>query len=447
MKQSNTPTGGLWNRAFEGQAYENNSYVRDRFAQGLLDMRERASQLSLEIGKDLPEFTRHDMTHMDALWELADLIVGPELTLNPAEAFVFGGAALIHDLAMSRAAHQLINGDIRKTSEWPDALAAEIRIEFGRPPHPSELASPPADAAERAERSLLRLLHAKMAETLPLSSWKSMTGDTVYLISDAEIRTAYGRLIGLIAASHHWSYDDVVSKLSAPTGVPGFAPIEWKVDCLVLACMLRTADAAHLDSSRAPDLLAATRNLPSESLEHWTFQSRLQRPYLQNGRLVFTAPAGFSGAEMGAWWLAFETLQLVDSELKGADAILLEKGRAPFQVRGVAHIETPKEFGSVAPCREWEPVEAQIKVGDVAGLVRRLGGSELYGADAAIGIRELLTNACDAVKAREALASYRGGDPILGASQFGLRRTRAAAGWCATTMGLACQLKFSATSF
>jgi HSP90 family molecular chaperone len=47
-------------------------------------------------------------------------------------------------------------------------------------------------------------------------------------------------------------------------------------------------------------------------------------------------------------------------------------------------------------------------VSDVASLVRRLGGAELYGADKTAAFRELLVNACDAVKARQALAEYRG---------------------------------------
>ncbi|WP_445276820.1 HD domain-containing protein [Streptomyces sp. DSM 41033] len=414
MQHTQGTKAGIWKRAFGHDVYSESPAVRDRFSRALADTRERANQLALDIATDLPEFTRHDEFHMDALWELADLIAGPGISLNPAEAFVLGGAILTHDLAMSRAAHQLAGGELRGRAEWPDALAIELRRHLGRAPHPSELASPPTEPALAAEKALLRALHAEVAESLPLSSWKSLRGDSVYMISDADIRTAYGRLIGSIAASHHWSYDDVVSKFSAPIGVPGFAPVDWKVDGLLLALLLRTADAAHLDSSRAPDLLAAIRNLPSDSVEHWVFQSRLQRPYLQNGRLIFTAPDGFSRDEMGAWWLAYDTLNLVDSELKGADTILLEKGRTPLLARGVAHVESPREFSSVVLCRDWEPVEARIKVGDVAGLVRRLGGSELYGSDPTIGLRELLTNACDAVKAREALMLYRGGRPFFG---------------------------------
>ncbi|MGR4850424.1 HD domain-containing protein [Streptomyces sp. LARHCF252] len=411
---SESARANIRTRALGADAFTDAAEVRERFSRTLTDMTTRANQLALEIGADLPEFTRHDEAHFEALWELADLIAGPDAEMNPAEAFVLGGAILAHDLAMSRAAHHIAGGELRGRPEWPDALASELRAYLGRPPHPSELVSPPEEPAKAAEKFLLRSLHAEIATQLPLSSWQSLSGDHVYMISDPEIRTAYGRLVGSIAASHHWGIDEVVTKFSAPIGAPGFAPVAWSVDALRVACLLRVADATHLDSSRAPDLLAAVRNLPLGSVDHWLFQSRLQRPYIRNGRLVFTAPDGFSREEMESWWLAYETLKCVDSELKGADAVLAEKGREAFLVRGVAHVDTPREFSSVVPCRDWEPVEARVKVGDVASLVKRLGGTSLYGANPSIGLREILANACDAVKARESLIRYRTGRAFAG---------------------------------
>ncbi|MDN3268177.1 ATP-binding protein [Streptomyces sp. MA15] len=421
MQFNERETPGLWKRTFESDEFAQVAQVRDRFEQALRDMRSRASQLAAEIPGDLPEYTQHDVSHMDAIWDLADLIAGPEVRLNPAEGFVFGGAILVHDLAMSKAAHKLSGGDVRKRAEWPDALAAELRNDLGRAPHPSELASPPEEAARKAEKALLRELHAELAESLPLTYWESLRGDTVHLIGDPEIRSAYGRMIGQVAGSHHWNYDELLLKLSSRVGAPGFAPVDWKVDGLYLACLLRVSDAAHLDASRAPDLLAAVRDLPTESREHWLFQSRLQRPYPQNEKLTFTAPNGFSRDEMGAWWLAYDTLRMVDQELKSADTVLLSEGRQPFQVRGVAHIESPSSFAVVAECIEWEPIEARVKVGDVAGLVRRLGGAELYGRDWTVGLREIISNACDAVRAREELAAFRGGRRVAGRVTVWLR--------------------------
>ncbi|WP_327318147.1 HD domain-containing protein [Streptomyces sp. NBC_01235] len=404
----------LWFKAFGPDAYPDSALARDRFKQALVDMEARASQLASEIERDLPDFTQHDITHAHALWEIANHIAGPELTLNPAEAFVLGGAILVHDLAMSRAAYQVSGQNIRARREWPDALAEEIRKHKGRPPHPAELASPPEELATKADAFLLRALHAEVAETLPTASWVTLDKSTAYLINDPEIRQAYGRIIGRVAASHHWSSDEVTKNLSAPVGAPAFAPIEWRVDTLISACLLRTADAAHLDASRVPDLLAAVRNIAPGSKDHWIFQSRIQRPYLKSGRLVFTAPDGFAADEMGAWWLAYETLSSVDEELRNTDSMLSDNGRSTLSARGVAHVESPRAFSVVAPCRDWEPVEAKVRVGDVAGLVRRLGGNELYGDNWTVGLREIVMNACDAVKAREALAAYRGGRPFQG---------------------------------
>ncbi|WP_329598072.1 ATP-binding protein [Streptomyces pseudovenezuelae] len=399
---------GLWKRSLGPDAHVTHASTRDRFRQALADMNKRASELAGEISRDLPEFTQHDISHLDALWELADLIAGPDAVLNPAEGFVLGASILTHDLAMSRSSHLLAGGGIRARVEWPDALAAELRRHLGRAPYPAELAAPAEEIATRAEKFLLRDLHASIAEILPTSSWTTQDNATAYLIADAEIRSAYGRLIGAVAASHHWDYDRVVDSLGSPVGVPGFAPVNWTVDTLLLASLLRTADAAHLDSSRAPDLLAAVRDLPEESKNHWLFQSRLQRPYLKNDRLVFTASQGFGREEMNAWWLAYDALRVVDDELRNADSVLVENGRPRLAARGVSNVDSPKSFRDVSPCRDWEPVGAEIAVNDVAGLVERLGGRELYGSDWTVALREIVVNSCDAVKAREALAEYRG---------------------------------------
>ncbi|MEU0964292.1 ATP-binding protein [Streptomyces sp. NPDC005917] len=414
MTQASTSKSSLFQRSFGPEAFNDHDDIKARFLRALEDMRERAFTLSSEISRDLPEFTQHDGSHMTALWELADLIAGPEITLNPAEAFVLGASILVHDLAMSNAAYHVSGTSIREHRQWPDALAAELRKDYRRSPYTSELASPPADAAQRAEKALLRSLHAEFAEQLPLGSWKALDSSVVHFIVDPEIRSAYGRLIGQVAASHHWNHDELLTRLAPPVGAPGFAPFEWKVDTLFVACLLRTADSAHLDATRAPDLLAAVRKIPMASREHWIFQSRFQRPYLKNGRLVFTAPDGFSQDEIGAWWLGYDALRVVDNELRNADSILSENGRSVFAARGVANVESPAELSQMVLCRGWSPVTAQVHVGDVAGLVRRLGGAELYGQDWTVGLRELITNASDATKARMALSSYKGGHQFPG---------------------------------
>ncbi len=80
------------------------SAFRTRLRQSFINFRERASVLANEIPRYLPQLTVHDITHIDALWQVADRIVGHDYPLTPTEAFILGGAFLLHDLGMALAA-------------------------------------------------------------------------------------------------------------------------------------------------------------------------------------------------------------------------------------------------------------------------------------------------------------------------------------------------------
>src|SRR5579862_6210090 len=95
----------LWKRAFEDPRDDASSDEQSYFRLHLEEMRERAKVLVTRIARDIPEYTVHDVTHLDALWETASLITPTELDLNPPEAFVFGAAVLLHDAGMTLAAY------------------------------------------------------------------------------------------------------------------------------------------------------------------------------------------------------------------------------------------------------------------------------------------------------------------------------------------------------
>lgn len=82
-----------------------NEEFRGRLRQSSIRFRERASVLAGEISQDLTHLTVHDVTHTDALWQIADLIVGAEYLITPTEAFILGGAFLLHDLRMALASY------------------------------------------------------------------------------------------------------------------------------------------------------------------------------------------------------------------------------------------------------------------------------------------------------------------------------------------------------
>ena len=82
----------IWQRTL-GKQLEPDIYEKDRefLRVEFENFRERAKLLAAEIHIVLPEFTVHDISHIDALWDTAELIA-KDIVLTPAEAFILGGA-------------------------------------------------------------------------------------------------------------------------------------------------------------------------------------------------------------------------------------------------------------------------------------------------------------------------------------------------------------------
>jgi hypothetical protein len=358
--------------------------------------------LAGEIAQSVPDFTVHDITHLDALWEVADDIVGEHVALTPTEAFTLGGSFLVHDLGMGVAAWAPGERPIEDEEQWTVQLRRNLRRYLGRAATSSELEHPPQEVRRRTLQAVLRMLHAYHAERLPLVEWTDpRTRHRFHLIEDPDIRLAFGELIGRIAKSH-WSDANELPGLfpEQSIGAPVPFPRQWFVHPLRLACLLRLADAAHLDSRRAPAFLRAVRIPSSSSVDHWAFQARMRQLQRVADRLVFTAAPAFGPEDASAWWTCFDILRDVDREFRSVDALLADRGETQFCVRSVAGVEDSRRLTRYVPTRDWIPVDAKLRVDDVAGLVRKLGGAELYGERPHVALRELLQNGIDAVRAR-----------------------------------------------
>lgn len=375
---------------------------RARLRAAFESFRERAEVLAAEIAIDLPEFTVHDITHLDALWEMAQLITGEEFPLTPAEAFVLGGVFLIHDLGMGLAAYPEGVNALRKAELWDDTVAALLKKKHGRQPTFDEIQDVPKIIRDQAVRQVLRELHAKHAERLALISWKDRhkSSSEYFLIDDPALRNTYGPIIGKIAHSHWWPTEQLISGLPGEMGAPGGFDNSWTVDPVKLACILRTADASHLDERRAPSFLTALRKPDGISANHWAFQRKLYQPRLESDRLVYTSKDNFSVEEASAWWTCFDALRVVDLELRQADSLLADTKKPRLAARGVSYVDDPLRLAKLIGTSNWLPVDARIQVGDVARLIGSLGGEKLYGRNETVPLRELIQNASDAVRAR-----------------------------------------------
>ena len=388
----------LWQRTLADQA-DGLNHQREILRQAFLHFRERTAQLVGEIGGLLPQLTVHDITHLDALWRVADEIAGPDYPLNPAEAFVLGGAFLLHDAAHVLAAYEAGLAGIKVSIEWKDLIAQCFED------------NEPA-AGTQQERSalfqVLRHLHAKQAHQLAKMSWKvPSTGERIHLLEHFDLRDYYGDLIGEIAESHHWPAHSVAETFEhRHVTAPAFlVPAGWNIDALKVAFLLRTADAAHIDAQRAPWFLFALRHPDGISQLHWQFQAKMGQPArTDRGELRLSSGSPFDTKDRQTWWLAYEAACMIDRELRDAQTLMREAGRKPFATGSVEHVASPEAFATNVRTVGWEPVNVAPKIGDVPKVIASLGGATLYGDRPELALRELIQNAADAVRALRALS-------------------------------------------
>lgn len=373
----------------------------NRLRNSFIDFRDKATILAAEIARDLPDFTVHDITHIDALWEMADCILGPDYKLNPAEAFVLGGAFLLHDLGMTLSAYPKGIAEIEKLELWKSTALYEAKKNGLNELDAFEFSKLPESIRTNVLSTVLRKLHAATAERIATTSWRSRSDNSqIFLIDNIETRQSFGRIIGKIAHSHWWKISRVEDEFARVLGAPAWCPREWTIDPLKIASILRTADAAHIDSRRAPIFLRALRSLNPSSDIHWSFQEKLQKPYLSEDCLFYTSGYAFSSEDAPSWWLCFDALNLIDKELRETDALLADRHLQRFKAKRVFGVESPERLSSLIQTDGWHPIDAFIHIGDLPKIIKTLGGEELYGRDYTVPIREMIQNSSDALRAR-----------------------------------------------
>ena len=393
----------LWQAAFGDRAKDRHATPRAALRRKFFDLREKVAFLVAQINKDIPGLTVHDITHLDALWETASLVAGPDFEINPAEAYVLGASILLHDAGMCLVAYPKGLADLRATTEWRDTVISHLQ-QLGKEEIPEAmLLDPPEPVRTVAISEVLRLLHAKRARELPFVEWQNAEDKPEPLFEDLSLRTFYGTVIGNIAYSHHVSVSQLEALLGNRLGAYASFPSEWTVDPIVIACLLRCADAAHIDERRAPRFLRTLVRPAGLSAAHWNFQSKLAKARIEGDALVYTSGPDFCLEDAEAWWLCFDTVTMINSELGEVDVLLENAGRDRFIARRVRGAESPLALAAYVRTKGWTPVDTQLRVSDVPRLVRLFGGAHLYGNNLRIPIRELVQNSSDAIRARRLL--------------------------------------------
>lgn len=174
--------------------------------------------------------------------------------------------------------------------------------------------------------------------------------------------------------------------------------------------MVRCADAAHIDSERAPDFLHALIKKRGISFAHWQAQNKLasvdiDQSDLSCSTLLFTSTQKFLEQESEAWWVAYDAVCMIEKEIRSSNALLESKQikTQQFQVKRVKGIESPELMGNYIQTEGWNPCMAEVHVGNIESLVNSLGGEKLYGEGCdkfEVITRELIQNSRDSIHAR-----------------------------------------------
>lgn len=394
----------LWRSAFGKRRNDPDERDREALANAYRQLRDRAGDLVNEIHAILPSLTVHDLTHADALWDVASEICGHDFKLNPLEGFVLGASFLLHDAGMALAAYPNGLKDLEDSVEWRDAVISAWKSRGVDEPSQDQRTDPEEAIRSEATFAVLRSRHAEQAKSLVSALWKQpATGRPLALVQNDDLLESYGDLIGNISASHHWPLPEVARYFGDPTPASAAWPREWEVNSLLLACVLRCADACAIDETRAPSFLFALRKPEGESKRHWTFQNKIYPAKRREDALVFESKSPFSFAESDDWWLCFDSIEIADAELRGADAVLTDRRYQKFSVRRIIGSGNPEIFCETIKVAGWKPVNTRPRISNPQGIIEKLGGKQLYGDQPIVPIRELIQNAADAIRARRFL--------------------------------------------
>jgi hypothetical protein len=346
---------------------------------------------------------------MDALWLIADIILTPEETerCSVEELFLLCCTFYVHDLGMSIAATNEGVERLRSTAEYKAALC----------PSSGPDSTGKARSEVRAIRIAARGLHAEMAQTLMV---EPVPGLGRYLIEDTDMRDKWGQLIGEIAASHHWTLQQLETRLGARGIVP--TPDGGSADLGYVACLLRTADYAHINRERALQLERLLRSdISDDSSLHWDAQTNITGPKRDASQLVYGCTAAVTSID--AWWLFYDMISGLDTEVRSVrdylDGRRVSAGR--FTLQGVRGAESPESFASFVLLKsEVAPIDIRVQPNSMERVIDLLGGPALYLGDPLAPIRELIQNCRDAIALRNALETIEREDLTPGKIEISL---------------------------
>jgi len=390
----------LWRKTLASSDDTNDS-LRSQLRESYENARENASVVLNKIQEQFPKLTLHDISHVDSLWQTASVIIGREnYPITPLEGYVLGCSFLFHDAALCYEAYGG-KDQLRLRKEWKDYFADE-QNNYEKSAEDKEL-----DTDFRT----IRFLHGTFASEMVTKTFEHDNGTTFHIIKDDDLRKHLGMLIGSIAASHHWNISDI-NKLPPQINAMAGYPAEWRIEPRKLACIIRCADAAHIDGGRAPEHLLKVLEINGVSFDHWNAQNHLSQidcDINNPHQAIITSTLPFIEDDFASWNVAYDAIHILDKEIKSSNNLLAKiNPDLCFEITQIAGASSRETLLEYLRTEGWTPCSASIHIADVKSLIEKLGGSHLYGErdHILVVLRELIQNARDAVKARTYVDEY-----------------------------------------
>ncbi len=225
----------------------------------LLHIKRQVKLLLGLIGREgiFDEYTAHDISHIDAMLELAHQLI-PRATIEvmtPADHLMICLSIYFHDMGMLVTRAEF---DQRRASGFP---AFRDDVLFGGQRGLDYRAKVEALAPDRAERFLyqefVRHTHAERVRNWILGRAPTALGITHPLAAEIDgllkpLGVPFRRDLALVAESHHM--DDLDNLAKYPTSRPYGSTDAETANVQYAAIILRTVDLMHMTSDRVPSI-------------------------------------------------------------------------------------------------------------------------------------------------------------------------------------------------
>ena len=174
----------------------------------LITLRQNTEALAETISRSVPMFTDHSILHMDALWAVSDrVLTSNEIDImTSAEVFLLACGFYLHDIGMAYAATADGLERVKSSSAYRSFVASTGRV--------SKIDS---NSDANAIAAAVRQMHAGAAIEL---ATVPVPGTSIYLFEPRNMRETWATTCGRIAASHHWSLDQLEREFGSLQSLP-----------------------------------------------------------------------------------------------------------------------------------------------------------------------------------------------------------------------------------